>query len=270
MLSDKPQIDWRHRTVGKMGAILVPQLLNLLDYRMYYHDRSTDPARPEYNQHSIFVFWHEYIGLVLPRWGHTPLTVLCSQHRDGEFVNQVAASLKLHIVRGSSNRGGAAAIRQLKNNSRFSSIAITPDGPRGPRRELALGPIYLASLLKIPIVPVGIGVDRSWRLNTWDQFVIPRPFARVRFILGPKIMIESSRAKDHIESSRQRIQKLMDGLSEHAQKWADSGLKLPGEQLCVRVRRCNSLLFDSPAQKKKLETCNLSPGRYTGTEIGIC
>jgi lysophospholipid acyltransferase (LPLAT)-like uncharacterized protein len=270
MLTENPRIDWRHRTVGKIGAMFVPQLLNLLDYRMYYHDRSTDPARPEYNQHSIFVFWHEYIGLVLPRWGHTPLTVLCSQHRDGEYVNQIAASLKLHIVRGSSNRGGAAAIRQLKNNCRFSSIAITPDGPRGPRRELAMGPIYLAALLKIPIVPVGIGVDRSWRLNTWDQFVIPCPLARVRFILGPKIMIDSSRSREEIDAYRLRIQRLMDDLSNHAQNWAHSGLKLPGEQPCVRVRRCSSLIFDSPKQKKSLKPCNLSSGRYTEREIGIC
>lgn len=266
MESEESHINWKHRTAGKIGAILVPQLLNLLDYRMFYHDRSTDPARPEYNQHSIFIFWHEYIGLVLPRWGHTPLTVLCSQHRDGEFVNQVAAELKLHIVRGSSNRGGAAAIRQLKSNSQYSSIAITPDGPRGPRRQLAIGPIYLASLLKIPLVPVGIGIDRASRLNTWDQFVIPHPLARVRFILGPKLMIEPTRDRDQMEAKRESVQSLMDDLSHHAQAWADSGLKLSGEQLCVRVRRCNQLVFEENHPKTlkfSPPTCNRGDLRYT-------
>lgn len=229
--------------MGRFGALVVPQLLNFLDYRLYYHDRATDPARPEYDEHVIFTFWHEYIGVVLPRWGHTPLTVLCSQHRDGEVVNQVAASLRLHIVRGSSNRGGSGAIRQLKQNAKFSSIAITPDGPRGPRRQMAIGPVYLASLLKIPIVPVGIGIDRCWRLRTWDQFAVPLPFARVRFILGPKIMIDATKNRDQMEANRLSVENLMNDLSQHAQAWADSGSRLDGEQLCVRVRRCNTKFF---------------------------
>ena len=124
----------------------MPRALDLLNFRIAHYDRSVDPARPEYSEHVIFSFWHEYIVVVLPRWGHTPLTVLCSQHRDGEWVNQTALSLGLNIVRGSSTRGGSSAIRQMKKNSKFSSIAMTPDGPRGPRWNWNQQPLSIEDL----------------------------------------------------------------------------------------------------------------------------
>ncbi len=250
MQSTQTNVSWRHYLAGQVGAIVVPQLLRLLDYRLYHFDRSADTARPEYNEHCIFCFWHEYIGVTLPKWGRTPLTVLCSQHRDGEFVNQVAAGLNLHIVRGSTNRGGSAAIRQLKRNSHFSSIAITPDGPRGPRREMAAGAIYLASKLNMPIVPVGIGIDRSWRLKTWDQFAIPKPGARVRLVLGPKIRIDAGRDRQRLEQHRLGFETLMNGLCDQAQLWADSGAALVGDQPYLRMRNSNRKLF--PAKPTSL------------------
>ena len=135
------QATFQQKITGQLNALVLPRALDLLNFRICHYDRSVDPARPEYNEHVVFAFWHEYIIVVLPRWGHTPLTVLCSQHRDGEWVNQTALSLGLNIVRGSTSRGGSSAIRQIKKNSKFSSIAVTPDGPRGPRREMAMGPV---------------------------------------------------------------------------------------------------------------------------------
>jgi lysophospholipid acyltransferase (LPLAT)-like uncharacterized protein len=250
---------YKQQLIGQGLALALPQLLNLFHFRIFHFDRSVDPARPEYNEHVIFAFWHEYIGVVLPRWGHTPLTVLCSHHRDGELVNQTALSLGLHIVRGSSNRGGSSAIRQLKKNSKFSSIAITPDGPRGPRREMAMGPIYLASLLKIPVVPVGVGIDHPRRLNTWDRFAIPRPFSRVRMVFGPKIHIPSRLERDELEARRLGVETLMNDLSDQAETWATSGKKLSGEQAFLRVRRSNQKRFDQPARPRWAESNSKSP-----------
>lgn len=148
------------KIAGRIGACVVPAAIDhLLDLKICHYDKSVDPARAEYDEHCIFAVWHENIGLVLPRWGQTPLTALVSQHRDGEWVNQIGQSLGINIVRGSTSRGGSQAIRQLKRNSRFSSIVFTPDGPRGPRREMAAGPVFLGSLLQMPIVPVGAGFE---------------------------------------------------------------------------------------------------------------
>ena len=118
---------WQQKLIGQVNALALPRALGMLNTRISYYDKTVDPCGPEYDQHVIYVFWHEHIGIVLPTWGHTAATILCSQHRDGEWVNQFAAAMGLHIVRGSSSRGGSAAIRQLKKNSKFSSLVITPD-----------------------------------------------------------------------------------------------------------------------------------------------
>ena len=232
----------------------------MVDFKICHYDRSVDPARPEYNEHVIFAFWHEYIGLVLPRWGNVPLSVLCSQHRDGEWVNQTALALGLNIVRGSTTRGGSSAIRQLKKNSAFSSIAISPDGPRGPRREMALGAIYMASLLRMPIVPVGVGMNDPWRLKTWDKFAIMKPFSRARMIFGPKIYIPRKAKRDQLENAKDGIQDLMVQLGSLAESWAVSGEKMKGQQPFVRARRTSKL--NLPRREPPAQPFPLNPANY--------
>lgn len=238
---------------GQIGAVALPKMLDhLLDMKICHYDRSVDPARPEYNEHCIFAFWHEYIGLILPRWGHVPLSVLVSKHRDGEWVNQTASALGMNVVRGSTSRGGTQAIRDLKKHGKFSSITFTPDGPRGPRREMALGPVYLASVLQMPIVCVGAGFDNPWRLKTWDRFAIPRPFSRGRVIFGPKIYLPRKMGRDDLEASRQKIQSLTTDLTVQAENWAESGANFRSQQPFVRARRVSKLYFDNePAPKTK-------------------
>ena len=232
--------------LGQINAFVFPAALNMLDLRICHYDRSVDPARPEYNEHVVFSFWHEYISVILPRWGNTPLTILCSQHRDGEWVNQTALGLGMRIVRGSTSRGGSSAIRQLKKNCKTSSLALTPDGPRGPRREMALGPIYLASLMGVPFVPVGVSISNAHRLNTWDKFAIPKPTSRVRIIFGPKIRIARKSSREQLEATRSGVQRLMNDLCDTADAWAESGEKMVGEQPFVRVRRTNTMAFAKP------------------------
>ncbi len=250
-MSQDSQATFSQKVAGQINSLMVPAALDLLDYRICHYDRSVDPARPEYNEHVVYVFWHEYIFGVLPRWGHTPLTVLCSQHRDGEWVNQTALALGLNIVRGSSTRGGSAAIRQMKANSKFSSIAIAPDGPRGPRREMALGPVYLASLLGMPLVPVGLGITNSYRLKTWDRLAIPTHKSRLRCVFGPKIDIPSKCGRQKLEACRASVQKLLNDLTIRAEDWAESNQKMVGEQRFLRARRTSKIFFDSKPKASK-------------------
>lgn len=256
------------RITGHVNALLMPRALDLLNFRIRYYDKSVDPARSEYNEHVIFSFWHEYIVVILPRWGHTPLTVLCSQHRDGELVNQTAESLGLNIVRGSTSRGGAAAIRAMKTNSKFSSIAMTPDGPRGPRREMAMGPVYLASLLGMPLVPVGIGISNPYRLSTWDKFAIPRPLSRVRVIFGPKIRVPKKVDRETLAAYRVGAQGLMNDLTDEAQYWADSKQKMVGEQRFTRDRRSNRVVFERSLVKP--EKLKIAKAPVFDTVSGDC
>ena len=135
------------------------------------------PSSPQCRGNKLYLFWHEYILIPLYLRGHCNLSMLLSRHRDAEILSHIAYHLGYDFVRGSTNRGGVAALRELLAKSRQMHLTITPDGPRGPRRRMAPGPIYLASKLGMPLVLMGYGSDRPWRLRSWDRFAVPRPFS---------------------------------------------------------------------------------------------
>ncbi|GAB6165365.1 hypothetical protein JCM19992_13650 [Thermostilla marina] len=212
--------------VGLTATSLVRLWMGTLDYRVYYYDRSIDPVFEECTTAKLYLFWHEYILFPLYLRGHCHLTMLLSRHRDADILSYVAGMMGFRFVRGSSNRGGTAALRQLMQEQ-GQHLTITPDGPRGPRRQLAAGPIYLASRLGMPLVLMGFGYDRPWRLPTWDRFAIPRPFSRARAVVGPPILIPPSLDRRQIESQRRRIETLLSRLTTAAENWAVGG-RLPG------------------------------------------
>ena len=253
------------RMAGRATALVLPNLLRFLDQRICWYDPSVDPNSPHYAQHGILVFWHEYILEMLPQWGHTPLSVLCSQHRDGEWVGQTAAALGMHVIRGSSSRGGSSAVRQIRKNTRFSSIAITPDGPRGPRREMAMGPIFMASALQLPIVPIGVGVSNPIRLGTWDRFAIPRYNSRVRIIIGPQIHLPKRLSREARESARLGIQQTLDDLTTSAEHWAEHNYRMQGEQPLRRGARVSRVEFD-PAEPPARDRTNPESNPPTATQ----
>ena len=161
--------------------------------------------------------------------------MVLSQHQDAEVLSHVAHFAGLAVVRGSSNRGGTAALREMIERGKGMSLAITPDGPRGPRRKLAQGCIYLSSRLQIPIVPIGIGYDRPWRnRSSWDQFAFPRPFSRCRAILGPRLQMPSQIDKEAIEHYRQWVEQQLETLTTLAEDWAERRCHVAGAEILFR------------------------------------
>ncbi len=215
-------------TAGFMAAGGIRAWMNTLDYRAVYYDHSLDPVAGK-SPPRIYVFWHENILIPLHLRGHCHLAMLLSQHDDAEILARVAHHMGFDCVRGSTRRGGAKAIWELANRSRNQHLTITPDGPRGPRRQLAQGPIYLASRLQMSLVPAGFGSDRPWRANSWDRFAVPRPFSRARVIIGPAIDFPVDLDRDGMEDSRLRVERLMSDLANEAEAWAESGKRKVGE-----------------------------------------
>ena len=176
----------------KLGGLVTAEgiraWMSTLDYRAVFYDRSVDPV-VGVGGPRIYIFWHENILAPLYLRGHCHLAMLLSQHRDADILARVAYHMGFDCVRGSTYRGGARAIWELFERSRRQHLTITPDGPRGPRRQLAQGPIYLASRLQLPLVVMGFGYDRPWRANSWDRFAVPRPFSRARAVIGPPLML---------------------------------------------------------------------------------
>ena len=167
-----------HKLGGLLGSAAIRAWMGSLDYKAAYYDRAIDPIFPECRGNKIYLFWHEYILFPIFLRGHCNLSMLLSRHRDAEILSYAAYHLGFDFVRGSTNRGGAAALRELLAKSRQMHLTITPDGPRGPRRHMAPGPIFLASKLGLPLVLMGYGFDRPWRMGSWDRFALPRPCSR--------------------------------------------------------------------------------------------
>jgi lysophospholipid acyltransferase (LPLAT)-like uncharacterized protein len=149
----------------------------------------------------IVAFWHERLPMmpmlwttvfkIFPEAAQWQPHVLVSRHRDGRFIGEIVARFRLVMIHGSTSRGGAAALRSLTRVLRGGSpVAITPDGPRGPRRVPAEGVAQLAAFAKVPVVPTAAAATRHRLLPSWDRMMLPLPFARGVLVCGPAITVE--------------------------------------------------------------------------------
>lgn len=216
---------------GLLGAKLIRWWMGGLDYRVTFYDPKVDPVNSECRGQKIYIFWHENILFPIYLRGHCQLAMLLSRHRDADILARAAYHLGFECVRGSTYRGGAAALRELLRKSRNKHLTITPDGPRGPRRTLAQGPIYLASKLGLPLVVMGFGYDRPWRTPTWDRFAIPKPFSRARAVVSPEIFLPPDLDRQGVEHHRRQIERLLNRLTDEAETWAESGARREGERM---------------------------------------
>ena len=228
-------------TAGFFVTSIMRRWMNTLDLRWVLYDRSCDTAIDVPDRRRIYVFWHEYVLMPLDRRGHTNVTMLLSRHRDGDVLARMAKHQGFGVVRGSTHDGASASLKELIRTARERHLTITPDGPRGPRRVMAAGPIYLASKLGLPIVPMGYGYDRPWRVNSWDRFAVPRPYSRGRAVWGPEICLPRKLDRDGIEHYRVEVERVINRLTLEAEAWAESGTSKVGEQPFLRepLRRGN-------------------------------
>ena len=247
-------VPWTTRLAGLAGAKGLAAWMGTLEYRSLAYDRGLDPYLGS-TQPRIYVFWHENILIPLYMRPHCNLAMLLSRHKDAEILACVAHHMGFSCVRGSTNRGGATALLEMRRRGRHMHLTITPDGPRGPRRKLSTGAIFLASKLGLPIVPIGLGCDRPWRANSWDKFAVPRPFSRARSVMGPEITIPADLEREELEVHRLSVEQLLTDLTDEAEAWAVSGAHRQGE-ICER-RRSRELVqqnkvFSAPAEAAQL------------------
>lgn len=140
----------------------------------------------------IYALWHCHVFFMplLRIHGGRPVSVLLSAHRDAQIVGVAARMRGVNLVAGSSTRGGVRAYLQLLQLLREGdSVCITPDGPRGPARQVKPGILHLAQQSGCAVVPVGLALSRRRRLRSWDRTWLPLPFGRVVFTLGPPLYV---------------------------------------------------------------------------------
>jgi lysophospholipid acyltransferase (LPLAT)-like uncharacterized protein len=250
---------------GLLAASTVRVWMSTLDYKVAYYDPSVDPVSPDCRGQKIYVFWHEYILIPLHMRGHCNLAMLLSRHRDADILLEVANHMGFDYVRGSTFGGGSTALRELERKGKHMNLAITPDGPRGPRRVLAQGPIYLASKLGLPVVAMGFGYSNPWRLGTWDRFAIPKPYSRARTVVSPAMSIPPQLDREGVEHYRLQVERLLNRLTCEAEAWAEAGTPKQNEATALRAPAWSKLhkepenalapAFEDQSERSPVLTC---------------
>lgn len=213
---------WRRlrRAVGSwLLAVLAPWLVRLL--ALTWRVQRSGDGQPLQHGPSpwLVAMWHGSMLTLMPLRHHRGrgIGVLVSPSDDGALAAQALRHFRYRIVRGSLSRGGASALRSMQDLlAHGGQLVLTPDGPRGPRHTMNVGVAWLARATGAPIVPVGCAVDRAWRLRSWDQFTIPKPFARLHVHYGAPVSVAAQVGDDELEALASSLRARLLAAEQHA------------------------------------------------------
>lgn len=174
----------------------------------------------------LITFWHNRIPAIAvaflrhyPHRSRRGVVVLTSPSKDGDILAGVMDHLGMGSVRGSSSRRGSTALRELTEKLETGhDLAITPDGPRGPKYSLGPGVVFLAQKNGLRILPLHARYHRAWHLKTWDSFAIPWPFSKITVVVDDYITIDPSLTD--LEPERLKLEQLLKTNAESADEYS--------------------------------------------------
>ena len=190
-----------------MVTKVVPFFLQLFVRFVYFTNKKVF-HHPKIDQNEPFVvaFWHG--ELLMQPFNYQKLkkngkvSAMISEHKDGEAITKTVEYLGIHSVRGSSSKGGAKAlISAIKEIKSGDDVAITPDGPRGPRHSVADGIVAIHKKANAKILVFNCKCTKYWQFNSWDKFIIPKPFGTLEFFISEPLDVshlENDEAKEII------------------------------------------------------------------------
>lgn len=172
----------------------------------------------------ILCVWHDALltpTFVSPRRLRLETCCLVSRHQDGGYLADAMAILGYSTVRGSTNRGGAQAVRQLMTDTAGKHIVITPDGPRGPRREVKAGAVFLASQTGRRICAGAYACRNEWRIRgSWTDMAIPKPFTTIYLLTSAPIAVPPDLSRIELDRQVAIVQAELDRLTAEAESLA--------------------------------------------------
>jgi lysophospholipid acyltransferase (LPLAT)-like uncharacterized protein len=171
----------------------------------------------------IGIFWHGRMLMMPFLYPGKNISILISAHRDGEIIANVMKLFNFGLVRGSSKKGGSAALREmLKLLKTGSDLGVTPDGPKGPAEVVKPGIAEVARMSGKYIIPTTFSAKPCIRATSWDRFMIPLPFSRVVLYAGTPVRYEEG---EDMESFRCRIEATLRQTTEDADRFIGSQAK---------------------------------------------
>jgi len=207
------------RRIAAVASVVVRVWMKTVRIQRRALARQVDPPPQGNCPRYIYIFWHENILVPASLFGRPDVNILVSKHADGELIAKVAEYLGFSTTRGSSTRDGIAAIRSMMRTGLSAHLSMTPDGPRGPRRRVQDGLIYLASRTGLPIVPIGIAYSRPWRAGSWDKMVIPRPLSKAFLVTVPPIQVPPGLTLETLGPWREEVERQMVRVEALAEAW---------------------------------------------------
>ena len=188
-------IFWLEKHFVKVFTLLLGKSLRYV----FHTERPVEPC--------IYVFWHRNIMPLLYLYRNKSIVIMISPSTDGELIAGPAQLLGYQTVRGSSTRQGAKALREYLSFGTERNLAITPDGPKGPRERIKKSVLFLAYYTQLPIVHVAVELDKEWVFRTWDLFRLPKPGCIVSVSYSQPTVIKD---KDDIKCLLDSTQRLFD------------------------------------------------------------
>jgi len=179
------------------------------------------PSPPDatYEKPVIYSLWHRAVFASAWLWRKTGIAVMVSRSFDGEYIARTLEKLGFVAVRGSSSRGGAAALLGLKSQlERGTSVVFTIDGPRGPKYVAKPGPVLLSRASALPVAALYVAVSDAWVLNTWDALIIPKPFSKALVRIGAKLHVPSEATNDEIAEFHAQLQAALERVTRFAEE----------------------------------------------------
>ncbi len=205
---------------------VVPWVGSLLIRLIYLSQRKTiygeEALHSEWKKgrYLIFSFWHDQLLLMIKGYRGPGAKILISASKDGDLIARTMEHFGHGTVRGSSSRGGRQAFRELMQLADEKvDLAVTPDGPKGPKHELKDGVIQLARVSGRPIVPLAYVCSRGYRFRSWDRFLFPYPFAQAVYCYGPPQYFSR---EESLEQCRKRLHAAMEENQRQAESWLES------------------------------------------------
>ena len=165
----------------------------------------------------ILALWHGRILAATLFFRDRGIVAMTSENFDGEWVARLMNRFGYRAARGSTSRGGARALAQLKREmAHGSAAAFTVDGPRGPARHVQPGAVWLASATGNPIVPFHIEASRFWTVKSWDRHQVPKPGSDVGVVIGAPIDVPAGADEPTIEVWRAELERALLDLESRA------------------------------------------------------